>query len=114
MSLTGAIKNTISISLFNRGQAGRVFDDLKTTGPKVVIRNNEPACVVMSPDDYLQLIDKLEEMKMMNIAQERLMNFDSASLVSQDELDKDFGWTKEDIEKWDDVEIEGMEDIVGK
>ncbi len=33
-NITSAITNTISISLFNRGLAGKIFDDVKKTEQK--------------------------------------------------------------------------------
>lgn len=37
--IRSAIENTISISLFNRGLAGKIFDDVKTHGAKVVMKH---------------------------------------------------------------------------
>ncbi len=41
-SVVSAIRNTVSISLFNRGLAGKIFSDVKRTGAKVVMKNNLP------------------------------------------------------------------------
>lgn len=51
--ITSAIKSTIPIGLFNRGMAGKVFDEVKKSGSKVVMKNNSPECVLMSPDEYV-------------------------------------------------------------
>lgn len=37
-SVVSAIKNTVPISQFNRGMAGKVFSEVKKSGPKVVIK----------------------------------------------------------------------------
>ena len=50
-SILGAITNTIPIGLFNRGQAGKIFDDVRKSGAKVVMKNNTAACVLLSPDE---------------------------------------------------------------
>ena len=34
-NMTNAITNTVSISMFNRGLAGKVFEDVKKCGAKV-------------------------------------------------------------------------------
>ena len=39
-SVMSAIQNTVSITQFNRGLAGKIFEDVKTTGAKVVMKNN--------------------------------------------------------------------------
>ena len=55
-----AIDGIIPISQFNRGLAGKIFSDVKTTGPKVVIKNNMPECVLLSPEDYSLIIEGKE------------------------------------------------------
>lgn len=49
MNIRSAIENTISISQFNRGLAGKIFDEVKRYGAKVVMKNNSPECVLLSP-----------------------------------------------------------------
>ena len=56
-NITSAIRDTISISLFNRGLAGKIFEDVKQSGAKVVMKNNSAECVLMSPDEYIRLMD---------------------------------------------------------
>ena len=45
-SVISAIKNTVPISLFNRGQAGKIFEDVRKNGAKVVMKNNVAECVL--------------------------------------------------------------------
>ena len=42
MSIRSAIENTIPISQFNRGLAGKIFEEVKRHGAKVVMKNNSP------------------------------------------------------------------------
>lgn len=62
-NLSGAIKNTVSISQFHKGMASRIFSEVKQGNSKVVIKNNEAECVLLSPDEYLRLADALEDSK---------------------------------------------------
>ena len=39
-SVMSAIKNTVPISQFNRGLAGKIFEDVKQSGAKVVTLQN--------------------------------------------------------------------------
>ena len=50
-SLVNAIKNTVPITQFNRGLAGKIFEDVKKQGAKVVMKNNTPECVLTSPEE---------------------------------------------------------------
>lgn len=52
--------NTIPISLFNKGQAGKIFAEVKQRGKKVVTKNNAPECILLSPEEYMQLLEKEE------------------------------------------------------
>ena len=58
-TIRGAIENTVSISQFNKGLAGRVFEEVKRCGAKVVMKNNMAECVLMSPAEYVRLMDEV-------------------------------------------------------
>ena len=62
-SIRSAIENTVSISLFNRGLAGKIFNEVKHYGAKVVMKNNTPECVLLSPEEYIRLLDELKRRK---------------------------------------------------
>ena len=68
--LSGAIKNTVSISQFHKGMASRIFSDVKNGNPRVVIKNNEAECVLLSPDEYIRLTDAADNSKK-NISADR-------------------------------------------
>lgn len=72
MDILGALKNTVSISLFNKGQASKIFDSVRKTGIKIVMKNNKPECVLMSPEDYVKMIDQLNDAKLLMLANERM------------------------------------------
>ena len=106
MDITSAIKNTISISLFNRGLAGKVFEEVKKTGAKVVMKNNAPECVLLSPEEYIRLMDEVNDARLLTIAAERMQNFKREDLIDGDEVFKKLGITEDDLEDFDEVEIE--------
>ena len=62
--ISSALRSTIPISLFNRGMAGKVFEDVRRQGAKVVMKNNSPECVLLSPEEYLRLIDEVNDAKL--------------------------------------------------
>ena len=55
-SIVNAITKTIPISMFNRGLAGKIFSDVKTNGPKVVMKNNAAEVVLISPAEYIEMM----------------------------------------------------------
>lgn len=52
-------EKTISVTDFVRNIT-KSFDDLKN-GAKVLMKNNKPEAVIMSPGEYMQLINDLED-----------------------------------------------------
>lgn len=104
-NIIGAIQNTIPISLFNRGQAGKIFDEVRRCGAKVVMKNNAAECVLLSPEEYVSLMDEVNDARLLTIASERMANFNPDTLVSQDEVNREFGYTEDDLADID-VDIE--------
>jgi antitoxin StbD len=51
---------SVPISRFNKGEAGKIFDEVNSCGIKVVIKNNKPAGVILSPDKYLEVMKTVE------------------------------------------------------
>ena len=105
-NITSAIRDTISISLFNRGLAGKIFDDVKQSGAKVVMKNNAAECVLMSPEEYVKLMDEVNDARLLTVANARMQNFNKDSLVSGKELYEELGITKEELDSIGEVEIE--------
>lgn len=105
-NITSAIRDTISISLFNRGLAGKIFEDVKQSGAKVVMKNNSAECVLMSPDEYVKLMDEVNDARLLSIANERMQNFNPTNLISREDLYKELGITEDDLEAIGEVEFE--------
>lgn len=106
VNITSAIRDTISISLFNRGLAGKIFEDVKQTGAKVVMKNNAAECVLLSPQEYVSLMDEVNDARLLSTANERMQNFNPDKLISSEDLYKELGITKEALEAVGEVEFE--------
>ncbi|MCI9102894.1 MAG: type II toxin-antitoxin system Phd/YefM family antitoxin [Lachnospiraceae bacterium] len=105
-SIRSAIESTIPISLFNRGLAGKIFDEVKHCGAKVVMKNNTPECVLLSPDEYIRLLDEVNDARLLAAATERMSHFNPAAVISQEQVDQEFEFTPSDYESTDDIEFE--------
>lgn len=90
-SVISAIKNTVSISAFNRGLAGKIFNEVKRTGAKVVMKNNTAECVLLSPDEYVRLMDEVNDARLLTIATERMAGYDPSVLISSDDVNHELG-----------------------
>lgn len=96
---------TVPITAFNREQAGKIFSNVKQSGMTVVMKNNEPECVLLSPADYNALVERLENAELLQLASERLKNFDEeeTATIPFEEVCKSAGI---DVEHLDAEEIE--------
>lgn len=105
-NLKSAINNTVSISAFNRGEAGKIFKDVKENGPKVVMKNNIAECILLSPQEYNEMMEAIEDAELLAIARERLEHFDPDKLISEEEMMKEFGITEDMLDAMDEVDFE--------
>lgn len=105
-SVVSAIKNTISLSQFNRGMAGKIFFEVKTHGSKVVMKNNNPEVVLVPPDEYLEITDALNDYLLLIMAVKRMESYDPLKVITEAEMDKCLGITQEDLDSIGEVEIE--------
>ncbi|MBQ9596095.1 MAG: hypothetical protein IJR35_09575 [Synergistaceae bacterium] len=98
----------VPLSLFNQGKAGEVFEEVRRSGTKLVIddRDDSAVCIIMKPEDYMKMSDDYNEIALLAVAEDRLKHFDESKLISQEEMDRRLGITPEDLEGWEDVELE--------
>ena len=105
-SVVSAVRDTVSISQFNRGLAGKIFNDVKTSGPKVVMKNNTAEVVLLPPDEYVQIMDDLNDYLLLTMAVERMSSYNPSSLVSEEDVDRRLGITQEELDSIGEVEFE--------
>ena len=106
MNIIAAIENTIPISQFNRGLAGKIFADVRQSGAKVVMKNNAPECVLLSPQEYIRIMDALNDAKLLAVAAERMEHYESDTVISAEEVQKNLGISDKDISDFEEVEFE--------
>ena len=71
-TLTGAIDSMVSISRFNKGEASKIFDEVRRDGDKIVLKNNVPTCVLIEPERYKAIMESLEDFALLQEAEDRL------------------------------------------
>ena len=98
------MRSMVPVSRFNKGEAAKIFDEVSKTGIKIAVKNNKPACVLLSPDRYESLLEEIEDLELMIEAEKRLT--EGGSTVSFQEVLAENGMTEADLEGWEDVEIE--------
>ncbi|MDO5422409.1 MAG: type II toxin-antitoxin system Phd/YefM family antitoxin [Eubacteriales bacterium] len=103
MSVMGVMKAIVPITRFNKGEANRIFEEVEASGTKIVMKNNKPACVLMSPGKYESLMEMLSDYILQEEAEARMERFDPSETMSRQEVMESLGITDADL---DDVEVE--------
>ena len=63
------LNSLVSITQFNKGQASRIFDRLRSEKQLIVLKNNVPSAVILSPEEYIRLSELAEDYALMLEAQ---------------------------------------------
>ena len=55
IKVSSLVNSIVPISRFNRGEASKIFEEVSSDGYKVVVKNNKPSCILMSPKKIREL-----------------------------------------------------------
>jgi len=105
ISLSNALDAVVPITRFNRGEANKIFDEVKECGCKVVVKNNVPTCVMLTPERFKAMVEMIEDQALLAVAEARL-RYSSGNTTSFEEILAKDGLTLADIDAMEDVEIE--------
>ena len=97
------LNSIVPISRFNKGEANRIFTEVKNDGIRIVVKNNTPECVLISPKDYQALVEGYEDALLMSEANNRLSN--NVGYISHNDILNDLNITEQDLENID-IELE--------
>ena len=105
-SVMSALRDTVPINQFNRGLAGKIFEEVKKSGAKVVMKNNTAECVLLSPEEYAKLIDEICDARLLLLASDRMSRANLSKTVSQEEVYRELGLSAADLLGEEDVGLE--------
>lgn len=103
ISMKDVMSSIVPITRFNRGEAGKIFDEVCESGFKIVLKNNTPACVLLQPEKYEAMIEALEDYALYFEAERRMKKADKDGFLSSDEVYANLNISGADL---DDVEVE--------
>lgn len=106
VTASGVLDSLVPISQFNKGHASRIFDRLKEKKQMVVLKNNEPAAILLSPEEYVRLTEAEEDYLLLCEAVERMEKAKDEPIYTMEESMAEFGITREDLDAMDDPVIE--------
>jgi len=111
-------EHLVSISDFSKGKTSKIFDDVKNNNTEyIVLKNNQPTAIVVSMESYRELVkkaakmeallEKIEEARLLKLAESRMESFDPETAVDFEDFVKEQGFDMDEIVAGaDSVEIE--------
>ena len=58
LTATKMLNAFVPISRFNKGEAGKIIEEVKRDGIKVIVKNNAPECVMLTVEAYDKLVQE--------------------------------------------------------
>lgn len=83
----------------------KIFDEVEKTGTKIVVKNNRPACVLISPGQYESLMEMLSDFILKEEAESRMEHYDASENMTQEQIMEEFGISQGELDETD-VELE--------
>ena len=107
MAFTANImQSLVPISQFNKGQAAKIFDRLHSEKELIVLKNNQPSAVILSPEEYARLTDIEEDYFLLLEANRRIEENGDKETISMNNLMHNLGVNEEELTDMEDIEIE--------
>ncbi len=97
VSMSDVMRSLVPISRFNKGEASKIFEEVKETGFKIVLKNNSPACVLLTPAAYEELLEALEDYRLFIEAVKRMEKATQEDFIPADEAMRALGIEEADI-----------------
>ena len=105
-SAANLLQCLIPISQFNKGQAAKIFDRLHSEKELIVLKNNQPSAVILSPEEYTRLTEIEENYFLLLEANRRIEENGDKKTVSLDSVMDHLGISKEELLDAEDADIE--------
>ena len=103
---TDFLQSLVPISQFNKGQAAKIFDRLHSEKELIVLMNNQPSAVILSPEEYTRLTEIEEDYFLLLEANRRIEENGDKKTVSLDSVMDHLGISKEELLDAEDADIE--------
>lgn len=107
MAIAAELLNSlVSISQFNKGQAAKIFDRLHSERELIVLKNNQPSAIILSPEEYTRLTEIEEDYFLLLEANKRMEDSKNIKTVSFDSVMKNLGISENELSDLGDIDIE--------
>ena len=100
------LQSLIPISQFNKGQAAKIFDRLHSEKELIVLKNNQPSAIILSPEEYIRLTEIEEDYFLLLEANKRMEDNRNNKTISFDSVMSNLGISEDELSDMEDVVIE--------
>jgi prevent-host-death family protein len=85
--LRDVIQKLISVSDLSRGMASKIIQKVgKNKEQYIVVKNNKPEAVILSVEEYMELMEAKEDLELLQMADSRLKNYVPEETASHDDV----------------------------
>lgn len=100
------LQSLVPISQFNKGQAAKIFDRLHSERQLIVLKNNQPSAIILSPEEYTRLTEIEEDYFLLLKANKRMEDNENNKIISFDSVMSNLGISEDELLDTKDVDIE--------
>lgn len=100
------LQSLVPISKFNKGQAAKIFDRLHSERELIVLKNNQPSAIILSPEEYTRLTEIEEDYFLLLEANKRMEDNGNKETISFDSVMNNLGISEAELLDAEDVDIE--------
>ena len=100
------LQSLVPISQFNKGQAAKIFDRLRSERELIVLKNNQPSAIILSPEEYTRLTEIEEDYFLLLEANKRMEDNENNKTFSFDSVMSNLGISEDELIDMEDVDIE--------
>ena len=102
----GLLQSLVPISQFNKGQAAKIFDRLRSEKELIVLKNNQPSAIILSPEEYTRLTEIEEDYFLLLEANKRMEDNGNKETISFNSVMSNLGISEDELLDVEDVDIE--------
>ena len=103
---TNLLQSLVPISQFNKGQAAKIFDRLHSERELIVLKNNQPSAIILSPEEYTRLTEIEEDYFLLLEANKRMEDNGNNKTLSFESVMSHLGISEDELLDTEDVDIE--------
>ena len=112
-NILGLVERLVSVSDFSKGKTAKIFDDIKRNRSEyIVLKNNQPAAVLLSLEEYSEivtkarkmenLLERIEESRLLKKAKKVAEKYKPQEADSIEEVLAEFGISEKEIDELED------------